>query len=200
MEEREGGPEMSDISLTWLDGAVLVVLVIAMLRGLFIGLIREGFSIASLAAGVLAARLFTAPAAALLVDLSEGQIGAGVAPWITGTVLAITTIALVALFGRVLRRGARLAGLSWADRVGGAALGTAEGVVISMVVVLGASWIVGRANPQIAASRSLEAYDLVRAFVDENRDALPDVGAAADWDEKPEQWKGAAQDEWEDWQ
>ncbi|MBW2385262.1 MAG: CvpA family protein [Deltaproteobacteria bacterium] len=191
---------MSDGTFTWLDGAVLVVLVIAMLRGLFIGLIREGFSIASVAAGVLAARIFTAPAAELLVELSEGEISAGVAPWIMGTVLAITTIAVVALIGRVLRRGARLVGLSWADRIGGAALGTVEGVVIAMVVVLGASWIVGRAHPQIAASRSLEAYDIVRTFVDENRGTLPDVAAPADWYEQPEDLKRSARDEWEEWE
>ncbi|MBW2232856.1 MAG: CvpA family protein [Deltaproteobacteria bacterium] len=188
---------MSDGTFTWLDGAVLVVLVIAMLRGLFIGLIREGFSIASVAAGVLAARIFTAPAAELLVELSEGEISAGVAPWIMGTVLAITTIAVVALTGRVLRRGARLVGLSWADRIGGAALGTVE---IAMVVVLGASWIVGRAHPQIAASRSLEAYDIVRTFVDENRGTLPDVAAPADWYEQPEDLKRSARDEWEEWE
>lgn len=191
---------MSDGTFTWLDGAVLGVLVIAMLRGLFIGLIREGFSIASVAAGVLAARIFTAPAAELLVELSEGEISAGVAPWIMGTVLAITTIAVVALIGRVLRRGARLVGLSWADRIGGAALGTVEGVVIAMVVVLGASWIVGRAHPQIAASRSLEAYDIVRTFVDENRGTLPDVAAPADWYEQPEDLKRSARDEWEEWE
>jgi uncharacterized membrane protein required for colicin V production len=191
---------MSDGTFTWLDGAVLGVLVIAMLRGLFIGLIREGFSIASVAAGVLAARIFTAPAAELLVELSEGEISAGVAPWIMGTVLAITTIAVVALIGRVLRRGARLVGLSWADRIGGAALGTVEGVVVAMVVVLGASWIVGRAHPQIAASRSLEAYDIVRTFVDENRGTLPDVAAPADWYEQPEDLKRSARDEWEEWE
>jgi uncharacterized membrane protein required for colicin V production len=191
---------MSDGTFTWLDGAVLGVLVIAMLRGLFIGLIREGFSIASVAAGVLAARIFTAPAAELLVELSEGEISAGVAPWIMGTVLAITTIAVVALIGRVLRRGARLVGLSWADRIGGAALGTVEGVVVAMVVVLGASWIVGRAHPQIAASRSLEAYDIVRTFVDENRGTLPDVAAPADWYEQPEDLKRSAREEWEEWE
>jgi uncharacterized membrane protein required for colicin V production len=191
---------MSDGTFTWLDGAVVVVLVIAMLRGLFIGLIREGFSIASVAAGILAARLFTSPAAALLVEQSGGEISPAVAPWITGSVLAITTIAVVALIGRVLRRGARLAGLSWADRIGGAALGTAEGAVISMIVVLGASWIVGRAHPQIAASRSLEAYDLVRTFVDENRETLPDVAAPADWDDQAEQTRESAEEEWEEWQ
>ena len=190
---------MSDVTLTWLDFAVLFVLTIAIARGLFIGMIREGFSIGSIAAGVMAAKLFTTPAAALLIELSEGRISEGVAPWVTGTVLAVTTIAVVALTGRVLRRGARLAGLSWADRMGGAALGAAEGVVIAMVLVLGATWIIGRSHPQIAASRSLEAYDGVRAFVDENRDRLPDVAAPAEWRRKAEtQFREEAEDAWEE--
>ena len=46
-------------ALTSLDGIILAILIIAMARGLFIGLVRESFSIAALAAAVLAARYGT---------------------------------------------------------------------------------------------------------------------------------------------
>ena len=90
--------------------------------------------------------------------------------------LMVALIAVVALIGRVLRRGARLVGLSWADRIGGAALGTVEGVVIAMVVVLGASWIVGierfglgqtrdGGNPLLVADQSLDVGEDLGGFV-----------------------------------
>ena len=57
-----GGISMEEIvsvgerlSLGWLDGAILAVLCVAMLRGLFIGLIRESFSIAAICAAVMTA-------------------------------------------------------------------------------------------------------------------------------------------------
>lgn len=176
---------MGDASFTLLDGAILLVLFVALLRGFFIGLIRESFSIAALAGAVLVTRATTAPAAELLQQWTDGEIGPALAPWLAGTAIAIATVAVIALLGRVLRRGARLAGLRWADRVGGAALGAAEGAVIAMVIVLGATWTVGRTHPQVAESRSLEAYDVVRSFVEQSGEELPDVAAPpGDWRER----------------
>ena len=169
------------IPFTPFDGAMLAVLLVAIARGLHIGLIREGFSIAALGAAVLATRYGTAPAADWLRATTGGEIGATAAPWLMGAVIAIASVGLVSLLGRLIRRGARFAGLDWADRLGGGALGAAEGAVVAMLIVLVSTWTVGREHPVVASSKSLEAYDLVLTFVDDHADKLPDVAAPGRW-------------------
>jgi len=146
---------------------------IAVLRGVYIGLIRESFSIAALGAAVLAARYATEPMAGWLVDVTGGEIGQGLAPWISGAMIAMATVVGVSLLGRMIRRGARFAGLGWADRLGGAALGAAEGILVAILIVLGATLVMGRQHPAVAPSKSLRAFDEVQSFVASNRDRIP---------------------------
>ena len=54
-----------------LDGIVLVILFLGITRGIFIGMVKEGFSMAGLGAAILAARYGTQPASYLLEDLSR---------------------------------------------------------------------------------------------------------------------------------
>lgn len=164
-----------------LDGVILAVLIVAMARGIFTGLIRETFSVAALAAALIAARFFTTPAAAWLTETTGGQIGAIAAPWIMGALIAVATVGVVATAGRLLRRGAQLAGLSWADRLGGAAIGAAEGGLLALVIVLACTWTIGREHPAVAGSRSLAAYDEVTKFVDDRGVELPEVAAPGKW-------------------
>ncbi len=172
------------IPITPFDGAVLAVLLVAVARGLYIGLIREGFSIAALGAAVLATRYGTAPAADWLQRTTGGEIGPAAAPWLMGAAIAIGTVGLFSLAAKLMRRGARFAGLDWADRLGGAALGAAEGALVSMLIVLASTWLIGRDHPVVASSRSLEAYDVVRSFVDDHADELPSVAAPGRWRQK----------------
>jgi uncharacterized membrane protein required for colicin V production len=185
MHERyeEVGSEMDWLgSASPLDGVILAVLLVAIARGIFTGLIREAFSVAALAGALIAARFFTAPAAAWLTDATSGQIGSVAAPWIMGALIVIGSVGVIATLGRLLRRGAQLAGLSWADRLGGAAIGAAEGALVALVIVLASTWTVGRDHPAVADSRSLAAYDEVTKFVDERGDELPKVAAPGKWD------------------
>lgn len=142
-----------------LDLVVGTILGVALLRGLFLGLIREAFSIAALGGACVTARLFAAPAGDWLVAVSGGFVDPSVAPWVAGAALAVATIAAVASVGRLLQRGARAAGLGWADRAGGAVLGAAEGALVAGIVLLVASAAMGRDHPLLADSRSLSALD-----------------------------------------
>lgn len=137
------------------DLVAAVILGIAALRGLFLGLIREAFSIGALAAAVVAARVFGTPFGEWLVAASGERLGAGAAPWVGGALLAIAAIVVVALVGRVVRSGARAAGLGWADRIGGAALGTAEGAIAFGVLLIVVSTFLGRDHALLAESKSL---------------------------------------------
>jgi len=160
-----------------LDGVVLAILLVALARGFYIGLIREGFSIAALTGGFLAVRYFTGPVAIWLVDTTKGEIGQGAAPWVAGALVAIASAGMIAFVGRWLRRGVKAVGLGWADRLGGTALGAAEGVLVAALLVLAATWWLGNQHPAVADSRSVVAYHELQGFVRDHAASLPDVAA-----------------------
>jgi uncharacterized membrane protein required for colicin V production len=161
-----------------IDAVIGAVLLVAVLRGLTIGLIRESFSIAALGAAVLAARYGAEPGAAWLIEVTGGETGPFPPTWVAGTALAIGAAFGVAAIGYAVRRGARLVGLSFVDRLGGGALGAAEGAVVALLVVLGTTFVIGRDHPVVSGSRSLAAYDALRAYWDERApEDLPEVAA-----------------------
>jgi membrane protein required for colicin V production len=168
-----------------LDLVCLVILAIAFLRGVMRGLLRETFSIASLAAACMMVMLFYGDAAEWLLRVTQGRIGEIAAPWIGGALLGIITIGVITLLGRALRRGAKFAGLGWADRTGGAVLGTAEGVLVGAAIVSLLGYAIGRDHPLLAQTRSLEALEQLEHFaqtgelpeIDLPQVQLPDVAA-----------------------
>ena len=152
------------MALAPLDFVCLVILVLAFVRGVMRGLLRETFSIASLAAACMMVMLFYGEAADWLLRVTQGRIGEISAPWLGGLLLGITTIGIITLLGRLIRRGAKFAGLGWADRTGGAALGAAEGVLAAAVIVSLLGYAFGRDHAIVAQSRSLEALEELEHF------------------------------------
>ena len=159
------------------DVAALAILAIAVLRGLLIGAIRESFSLAALAAASLAVRFGANPAASWLAEnapVDLGQFGAKIA---AGALIAIGVVFGVAIVGRFVRRGARLAGLGAADRLAGSALGAAEGaLVVGLLLLLGIT-LVGRDHPALADSRTLEAFEHVEELARGGLHTLPPIAA-----------------------
>lgn len=158
-------------TLTPVDAVAVALLAAAALRGLWIGLIRESFSLAALAAACLAARFATAPAAAWLaprLPWTIPEIGLRIA---CGAAIALLTVAVVGSAGRLLRRGARAVGLGLADRLGGALLGLAEGALLVMLLTLLGVGLLGPDHPRLRGSETL-------AWV-ERAEALAGAGPAA---------------------
>ena len=141
------------------DLLAAVAIAVALLRGLFLGLVREAFSLGSVAAACIVARLYANPLGDWLVRVSDGSIGNGVAPWIAGAALAVASIAAVVAAGRWVKRGVMAAGFNWADRAGGAVLGAAEGALLVVVVLALVTTIVGRDHDAIRGSRCLDALE-----------------------------------------
>jgi len=154
-----GGSDSVLANLTPVDWVALGILGLALLRGLLRGLLREAFSIASLGAACVAVKLFYGDVAEWIIQISNGGIGELAAPWAAGVLLAVSAIGAVTVLGKLVRRGARAAGLGWADRAGGAVLGTAEGLLVAGILVAVAGALVGREHPLLADSRSLEALE-----------------------------------------
>ena len=171
----------SQETLTLLDGIVLVILLLGITRGIFIGMVRETFSMAGLAAAVLAARYGIPTVSGAIEGISQGAIGPGLAPWLAGTLLAIGAVSIATLISRLVQRGIRAAGLTWLDRTGGAALGAGEGLLVGLLVVLGATFVIGREHPSIDGSRSLALYDTAQNYWGEKAEDLPSIAAPGGW-------------------
>ncbi len=142
---------------------------IALLRGFFLGLVREAGSLAGLLAATLAVRLYAGPAGAWLARASGGEIPGWLAPWLAGAALAAACVALAAVLRRLLRRVLRAAGLGFADRTGGALLGSAEGLLAVCLLVGLLAALLGRDHPWLERSRSLrtlERFELLAARAD----------------------------------
>lgn len=156
------------------DIVAVLILGVASFRGFFRGLIRETFSVAALGGACIIVKLFAAPLGVRLETASQGQIGAMIAPWIAGGILAVLTIAATITIGRLLRRGSRWAGLGWIDRAAGGVLGAAEGALVVSILLVLASTFVGPRNPILVASRSYNALERVQEFV--RSGSWPDLG------------------------
>jgi membrane protein required for colicin V production len=145
-----------------IDLLACAILGIAMLRGLSIGMIREAFSFAALGAAVIVVRVWNDPFMRWLQNSSRGGLPSDLAPWISGALLATVVIASVAIFGRVMRQGARAVGLGWLDRLGGAALGAAEGALAAGVLLYAIGTVFGPTSEPVAHSRSYALLERVR--------------------------------------
>ncbi len=142
-----------------IDIVVGAIIAAACLRGLLLGLVREAFSLVAIAAAYTAIRLFVHPAADWLTEVGAGRIHPGVAPWIAGALLALLAIAGVTSIGRIVRRGVRAVGLGFVDRLGGALLGTAEGVLVVALLLTLVTGYLGRDHPTLADTRTLAAME-----------------------------------------
>ena len=160
-----------------IDVAALAILGIAALRGMLLGLLRESFSLASLGVAYAAVLLYTRPISGWLQTISEGRVGALVAPWLAGGGLLVLGIAGTVLLGRLGKRGARMAGLGWIDRAGGVVLGSAEGILVVGIVLSIAGAVLGEQHPAIAQSRSIGAFQRLQHYAASGDWPLPEVSA-----------------------
>ena len=140
--------------LTPIDIAAFAILVLAAVRGMSLGLIREGFSLAALAAAVIAVRVWNEPFGHWLQRTTGYLLPQYAVPWVAGVVLAAAVALAVATFGNVMRQGARAAGLGFFDRIGGAALGMAEGALAAGVLLFFLGSVLGRTHTLIEGSSS----------------------------------------------
>lgn len=150
------------------------ILTIAGARGLLIGMIRETFSVLAVAGAIISVRLFTSPLAAWL--RTEGHVTWGdlelrVA---SGALLVVGVVGTVIITGKIVKRGARAAGLGWADRLGGGVLGAAEGMLVVGLILAGAVAALGRDHRAVADSRVLAFFDEARGVA---QSAQTDVAA-----------------------
>jgi membrane protein required for colicin V production len=119
--------------MTGFDYAVLAVLGLSAVIGIWRGLVREVFALAAWIAATLAAMLFAGEVAAWLPASFATPLVRAV---IAVIVLFLAVLVAVSLGGIFASRLARAVGLSFADRTLGAVFGIARGALILVVLVL----------------------------------------------------------------
>jgi uncharacterized membrane protein required for colicin V production len=146
-----------------LDAVAAAVLALAALRGVWIGAVREAFSLAGLATAVLVVRAWREPFGRWLDVHGPFEVTELAAQILAALALGLGSLIAVALIGRVVRRGVRGAGLGLLDRLAGALLGAAEGAVVVAAVVLGLATLLGREDDLLAGTRTLAALEATEA-------------------------------------
>jgi len=160
--------------VSWIDASALVLVAVALVRGLWIGMIREAFSLAALASACIAIRLFTNPFADWLLDTAPIELAPLAAKIFAGFAVGLGTVLVVGRAGALLRRGVHRAGLGFADRLAGGMLGGAEGALVVALGMIALGSLLGTDHPSIRDTRTLAALDRVASSL---RTATPDVAA-----------------------
>ena len=160
-----------------IDIVAFAILLVTVLRGMSLGLIREVFSLGALAAAVIAVRVWNEPFAHWLQHASGNSLPHYLVPWLGGVLIAVGVVVAVATFGRVMRQGARAVGLGLFDRLGGAALGVAEGALAAGVLLFVIGGVLGRSHALVATSRSFALLERAERFADTRALPAPDVAA-----------------------
>jgi membrane protein required for colicin V production len=145
--------------LRTLDAVAAAVLALAALRGLWIGAVREAFSLAGLATAVLVVRAWREPAGQWLDAHGPFEMTELAAGILAALVLGVASLVAVAMVGRVVRRGVRGAGLGLLDRLAGLLLGATEGAVVVAALVVALAALLGRDDDALAGTRTLAALE-----------------------------------------
>ncbi|HYB12939.1 MAG TPA: CvpA family protein [Myxococcota bacterium] len=158
-----------------LDLVVATVVAVAALRGLLLGVVREAFSLGALAAAVLSIRFLTGPTADALKPLF-GEHMPLLALKVTSAILvAVAGVAAVALVGRLVRGGVKAAGLGLIDRIAGAGLGAAEGLLVVSLGLLVLSAAIGHDHPALTTSQAYAYFDRAQRAIAGEPPPHPDV-------------------------
>lgn len=120
-------------SLTALDWLLVLVLAWSTILALVRGLIRELFSLAGLAAGVLLASWYYRPVASWLEQWISSAPAAKTAAFLS---IALSVGVAAGLLGRLFRRTAKTIGLGWFDRLAGGLFGFLRGCLMITAVML----------------------------------------------------------------
>src|SRR5262245_33771893 len=183
--------------MRFLDFFALAIVIAAILRGIWVGLLRSALSLASLAAALCAVWVWDEPFAHWLQNPRGLSVRYDHAPWTAGLLLFAGVYAAVAMFGHVMRQGARELGRGRLDRLGGAVLGTGVGVLAAGLLLFMIVSPVGRDHPIVAGSGFLALVDGAEEAAEALAQHQPDVAAGTSSDARPRDSGGIRWSGWE---
>ena len=121
--------------MTWFDYALIAVVGLSALIGIWRGLVREVFALAGWIAAIGVALLFAGEAAMLIPPSLATPL---VRTVIAFTVLFIVILVVVSIAGLLFTKAVRAVGLGLANRTLGGVFGFARGALILLVIALAA--------------------------------------------------------------
>ena len=120
--------------MTWLDILILLPLLVGLVIGIKRGLIIELTNLISIIAGVVCARLLSAPVAAWIAQ--QFTWPEAVCSVVAYTLLFLISTILLYLLGKLLTKLFKAVKLGWLNRLLGGVFGLAKYAIIVLVVVL----------------------------------------------------------------
>lgn len=143
--------------LNYVDIALLAVIGIFALRGLFRGFVGEVAGLVGLLAGLVLARMFAPQFAELLAPRLGG--GASVAH---GSVCCWAECSLWACWARLIQKIIHIACAGWLDHLLGLGVGAVKGAVIAAALAYIILWI-APAHPLVKSSQTIPPlFELIR--------------------------------------
>jgi membrane protein required for colicin V production len=121
--------------MTWLDYALIAVVGLSALVGIWRGLVREVFALAGWVAAIAVAMLFAGEAAKLI---PSGFATPLVRTVVAFTLLFVVILVTVSIAGLLFTKAVRAVGLGLANRTLGGVFGFARGALILLVLALAA--------------------------------------------------------------
>jgi membrane protein required for colicin V production len=145
--------------MNWLDFAIIAVVASFVLVAYSAGLIREVVTLVAIISGiVIAGVLYDDLAADVLVFIKNRDVGLA-----ASFLILFGSVYLLGLItAYILKKGASLLMLGWADRVGGAFFGFVKGLVLVEVLLL-----VFAAYPGLGLDSAVDGSTLAPFFVDD---------------------------------
>ncbi|MBI1799830.1 MAG: CvpA family protein [Candidatus Eisenbacteria bacterium] len=121
--------------LTWLDWALLVLVIAFAIRGVFRGTVWQIFALCAVICGVWVG---------VWVSRWVGAHWQGARPtvvfvalrWIVSGLAALAVASLISWWGELLSGAVRQSPIAWVDRVGGLFVGASIGVIVAALVLL----------------------------------------------------------------
>ncbi len=144
------------------DIAILVIIVVSLLMGLFRGLVREVLSLFSWAGALYIAYVFCLDGAVYLesyIDQPPFRIV------LTFVGLFIVSLIVFSIISYILYKMFALAGVSGVDRSLGTVFGLARGVVIVAALILGANFMDITTQPWWQESMLVSHFSVVTEFI-----------------------------------
>lgn len=147
------------------DLVIVVTLVFFTLRGASNGFVGEIAGIAALIGGFWAARAWNVQAAQYLDFISDPALRS-----VSACVLIfVVVMLLIGLLARILKKAIAFSFAAWADRLAGALLGLAKGILIWALIFIVIEKILG--DPQFM--RDSRALPYFNAIIDHIKQWLP---------------------------
>jgi membrane protein required for colicin V production len=116
-----------------LDFVIIALLLFSLIRGVFRGLIKELSSIVGVLGGFYAAYTYYPVAAKQISSWMSHPTYANIVGFMA---IFIAVCIVVAIAASLIKYLMKLTFLGWADRLGGALVGTVKGAIVALVIVM----------------------------------------------------------------